>query len=219
MIRLGVCGRERGFDVKTKVSLCSTWPVLAACLAAAGVYARPVFGGELSYIETTIASGSYNGVAFSGAAVTLSTVADSNSIIKVSSTFYEDPTGTPTLVTVAGVGSGLLTDQTNLFVNQNISSGAAVGIEDFTQTADILDDVNFAFANYNLHGPIGPITGTPEINATVSFPTSAGLLNISSSSAPTFTATSIPEPTSLAGLVIGFGALSVRHQRRKTLDN
>lgn len=80
-------------------------------------------------------------------------------------------------------------------------SPAAVGFADVTRGVDILDDINDAFATYDLKSVILDISGTALFNANQYFDTTAGYFAVTSvTSSVTFSA--VPAPSIDDGLSV-----------------
>jgi hypothetical protein len=176
----------------------------------------------ITYTETATASGSLGGVAFNDVLVTLSATADTTNIVAAPLFFSVTPT--TATVTVAGLGSAAFTSKTfDVFDNQTFITGGITGMAGFGDSAEgtLLGDSNAAFASYALATPIGPLTGSGFASGTLaSFATTGGDFVIAFATSPAiFTATTVPEPSSLA--LCGFaGAMGVgiswrRRQRRQ----
>lgn len=136
------------------------------------------------------------------------------------------PEGTSATFSVTGVGSGTLTGNQAVFVNDTEND---VGIW-FFQPPDFLTLGNFSFATYKLSSSIGPISGTASA-LSESIPTSVEgeSLSLTGVSALTFTAdvtaassgggggggATVPEPATwtLSGVVLGVFLLA--NLRRK----
>jgi len=190
----------------------------ATILAALGVGitgtllgASSAFAVPITYTEQAVGSGSLDGVAFTDASVVLTMINDTGNVTGSAPVFTN--LGTLT-VSVAGGAPETFTNTTHAFSNQRVTT---VG---FTETVDILDDVSASFATYDLTTAIGPITGTPIIDASTSYPTSSGAFNLSSVSGNvTFTATlaAVPEPSALALLAAALaGLFGIARLRQKS---
>ncbi len=183
----------------------------ATILAALGVGitgtllgASSAFAVPITYTEQAVGSGSLDGVAFTNATVVLTMVNDTANVTGSAPLFTNYGTST---VSVAGGAPETFTDRTEVFSAQ---SAPSVGFADMTLLVDILDDVSASFATYDLTTAIGPIIGTPVINATQFFPTDSGAFNLSGITGNvTFTATlaAVPEPSALALLSAGLAGL------------
>jgi hypothetical protein len=189
-------------------------------LSAGWVQADPI-----TYVETGTMSGSINGMLFSDAAVTITTVADTANI-----TFTNNPGGVPTFenagvttIQIAGVGTATFTGDTIGAFSEDLSVFTpgleGVGITDLTAQVSLLGNLANGPPFYDL---------STSFSATASgftggggFMTTLGELAIASVSGDaTFTATlspAVPEPSSLAlcGIAgfVGLGCARARHKR------
>jgi len=113
------------------------------------------------------------------------------------------------------IESGTFTDPIEVFDSQ-VGVSPSAGFHDNANSQDILDTFNAAFASYALSTSIGPIIGAANNDLGVSYPTSAGLLNIDSAGPnATFTAVVTPLPAALPLFATGIGALGLLGWRRK----
>jgi hypothetical protein len=191
--------------------------VAAVLLALA---ATPASAAALVFSETTTASGSLGGTAFSNALVTLSGTGDTGGVTNPAfGDFFL--VGVPVSVSVAGVGKATFTDTFELVSNQNVS---AVGLGDASLNAALLF-ADVANGNYDLTTSFGPVSGPARYNPGAAFGTSAGAFVLDSASAVTYRAAvgGVPEPATWAVMLAGFGALgavlrSRRHPRCAVLD-
>lgn len=158
-------------------------------------------GDTIIYTFSGIGSGSLGGIAFSDAAFTIALNSDT-SLLTTPSGFPNDvstPAGTPATFSITGVGSGTLTGQQAVFLNQSEDD---VGIWVFSPP-DFMTLGNMAFASYDLASDMGPISGTASALAEF-LPTSINneMLSMTGVSNLTFTAdvkstSPVPEPSTL----------------------
>jgi hypothetical protein len=183
-------------------------------LCVANAKASPV-----TYTVSAPVTGSLGGTSFpANEVLTLTGTADTTNVMNLGGGFFiNDVTGSFSFtlsVSVGGVGRGTFTDSVSAFVDQTIPEA---GFEDNTQMSTILTArFNPAFASYALSTSIGPIIGAANNDLGVSYPTSAGLLNIDSAGPnATFTAVVTPLPAALPLFATGIGALGLLGWRRK----
>jgi uncharacterized protein (TIGR03437 family) len=114
---------------------------------------------------TGTASGTAGSSTFTNQQFTITVSSDSTAVVQGTpccSADYSTPSGSPTTITLGGVGSGTLTDDQAVFVHQ---SEQTLGLWHFNEP-DWLDIGDPSFATYTLSASIGPISGT-----TFTFPT------------------------------------------------
>lgn len=179
---------------------------IASCIAlwSTGALAIPI-----TYTESATASGTLNGISFSNDVITLTGTADTTGVFDQGGVLKIDVVA---WFSISGGGDGTFTDAMQVFNNPGFLP-PAVGLDDGI-TSSVMATFNSAFASYNLASAIGPITGAPFINPSVSFETSAGPLLISTAGNSTFTAT-LPEPAALPLFATGLGVLGLLGWSRK----
>jgi PEP-CTERM motif len=205
-------------------------PALALGVAGAISAATPSVASPITYTETvTGASGCLGAVmagvcpggdSFTNATVTLTMMNDTSHVSGSPPLLFNVETSTPLTLNVTGFPTETFTDTTQAQVNQNTSAVSPnAGFGDNGVGRAILSTMNALFQTYGLNGPID-LSGPAEFNAGVAFPTTDGLffLNTITGSA-TFMATpvpTVPEPASLALLLVGFAGLGWIEYRRKS---
>jgi hypothetical protein len=174
----------------------------------------PSLDPPIIYTEQAIASGTLGGTTFTDALITLMLDGDTGHVTGGSG-FFTNTVGTFT-VNVSGIGTATFTDSMDVFDNQLFAPPAAgFGL---LGGGSVLDTFNTQFASYDLTTSIGPISGASFIRSDLVFGTTLGNLNIVSAGNSTFTASTVPEPSSLIPLVALGGILACRLKRKPELN-
>jgi hypothetical protein len=175
-------------------------------LITTGALSTHASASVVVYTETADITGSLNGVAFTDSVLTLTMTADTSSIAGSAPIFTLIA---PLDFTLAGVGSGVFTDEVQAVANQ---TRPLAGFGDNSNGEGLLFTLNAAFAAYDLSTSVGPLSGEAIINAGTSFGTSGGAFVINSVSGgdATFAASvgsAIPEASTWGMLLLGFASL------------
>ena len=132
-------------------------PRLAGLAALIGLWTGAtgrVEAETITYMESTVASGTLGLQSFTDAMVALTFVGDTTNVTNPSPLLYVNSVGTAT-VTVAGIGTATFTDPIQVFDDQTY----AAGFTDVTINGDILDQAGGFQVTYDLKTAIGPVTG------------------------------------------------------------
>lgn len=157
----------------------------------------------VTYTFSGTAGGTVNGTPFTAAAFTIRVFADTVSIRPGPPNFFQVDDLFSTL-DLAGFASATFIRNERVFVNQSLSVLGFSHAES-SGARDLLDINGAPFATYNLASSLGPIfDATPFAFEQLSNePSSLGPITFTQASNVTFTASVIPEPASLALLLLG----------------
>jgi hypothetical protein len=184
-----------------------------------------VSAGPIVYTMTATATGTLGTTAFTGAAITVTSVADTSGAFVASGTTPDlnwQNNAFSSTIAIAGIGTETFTDQT-FWVDPNGAGDIIFGDVDdgggFFGGILGLTQLFVGLETYNLQSAFGPVSfafdfETGAFNAFQNIHTSGGLLSLVATN-DTFTAASTPEPASflLGGLgLVGLPAL--RRARR-----
>ena len=191
----------------------------AASLLALAASALPAaHAGGITYTVRGVGSGTLDNQAFTNAAFSIVSTADTAAITHPAPGvfFVTDLTSS---VTVAGLGTDSFSFNPSNAVNQNTGVNGA-GVSDLGQGLAILFVHNPVFAAYDLSTAIGPVSGTPSFNRAATFATTAGDFSLSTVSSATFTATTaaVPEASTTVSfgllLALGMGGMVIAKRRK-----
>jgi len=204
-------------------------PRLFRLALAAALGLTAAIAGPITFNMTTTATGTLNGVGFTSALLTVTSIADT-SLVTVSGTSpdqdYELIAGVST-VSITGFATPLTFTDPMFFEDPNSSGDIIFG--DTTHGTGIGNAI-LGFTNptpgsglltYNLESSFGPASGGFDFGVSAfhnfnNVPTSGGLLSVTAASNDVFTAaTATPEPASfLIGGLGMLGLLAVRRRRK-----
>lgn len=187
-------------------------------LAASASYGVPIF-----YTMTATATGTLGSTPFTGAAITVTSVADTTGAFVESGVFpnqnWENIAFSST-ITIAGIGTETFTHQT-FWADPNGAGDIVFGDIDSSVGFDFgilgLTQLFVGLETYNLQSAFGPVSSafdfeTGAFNAFQNIATSGGLLSLTAAN-DTFTAET-PEPASWLFAAIGLVGLSGKKRIR-----
>jgi hypothetical protein len=168
--------------------------LILVATSSAGALAVPI-----TFEITGTATGSLGGAPFTDAAFTLTGNADTDDVSFVG--FGFQVVNSSSSVTIAGLGTGVFSNETRTTANQNNDLGGFG--EFFLLNAAVIFVGNVVFDTYQLDSDLGPVSGPATISPGTTFATSAGDFIFSSVlGEATFTAV-VPEPASLGLTALG----------------
>ncbi|MBZ5634845.1 MAG: PEP-CTERM sorting domain-containing protein [Acidobacteriia bacterium] len=208
---------------------------VALVVALLGI-ATVVGASPIIYMESGTASGMIGGTAFSDVQVQVTVSGDTANVVSgvIEGFAFFGNVSSATTVTIAGIGTATVSDPSGIVsipTPVSIDTGfpvlpyVAIGTLDSTLSFDSLTGIGVEGSNallgYDLKTSIGPITGSPGgigYPTSLFFHTTLGDLSFTANFSPTtvgtFTATLVPEPTSLLLLGSGLALLAGRSRFR-----
>lgn len=196
------------------------WIVPMAMALVSSMVSQEARAGLITYTTTGVGSGTLGATAFTNQAFTITSVADSSQVQDLTFSYgvnNESTTiklGATSLTTAAG--SSYVAKTAVPSVAQFYYSGVLVG--EFFDTPN-LDLLNTSFLGYDLKTPLGPLN---ILNGTIGIVTDQGFLGFYSLSQVQFTATAVPEPSTLAlaatGGLFGLGLYLGRRANGKSRE-
>lgn len=179
--------------------------VLSALLASLA------FADTVTYTFSVTASGTLDGTSFEDSLLTITALADTAS------------PGSPysSTVTVGALSDSFNSFSPYVFVNSggcsaNPESSSCVGFGIFG-VGDVLDISNNEFASYVLGTDIGPVTDSEPYAVSSDVSVDGGTLALTSAENATFTASTVPEPSSAA--LLGIAGIALWIGRRRSQIN
>jgi len=174
------------------------------------------FGAGITFTHSGVGSGSIGGVPFANASFSITELGDTSNRLSFAGGFSIDDMSATILI--SGVGLFHFVTPTRTFVNTNLS---LVGFSRATIFGtDLFNGPTAgAFASWDMLSPIGPITGSGQLLAWSFSPvtTDGGTLIFNNSTpSATFQATVIPEPSTLALVLLVLVGLAITSS--KTLE-
>lgn len=176
------------------------------------LHAAPV-----TYTVSGVGSGGLGDMVFFDAGFTVTAFADTANVIETngSTSDISKVINYSAEVSVIGFGTGVFTNQTLTVSNRTFERA---GFGDSTQDLAIAFVNDSVFSDYDLRSSLGPVVGELSFNRGAFFPTTAGDFLIRDlSGVVAFTATIVPEPTTLSCvLILGCMTMDKRPQRSAT---
>jgi hypothetical protein len=184
------------------------FPLLAILIVSGAGLAR---ASLITYQDQVIATGILDGSSFTNALVTVSITADTNNVLPGGSQLWFNK-GTTT-VTVAGLGTDTFIETGQAFTDlHGDSNSPRCGIS--LPEGSLMDTGDSDCGTYDLKTPItvtGLFYGLPDV-----FATDLGTFQITSVEGnSTFTATLVPEPSSISLLGLGIALFAGFNRPRK----
>lgn len=187
---------------------------VSACAAILSVMTINAAVAEPIDFELTLTgSGSIGGTSFTDANLVFSALGDTSKVQP--SDFLSTEIGVPVTVTIDGVGAYTISNEVDL-VSNSFTQNVGLGI--FSAGGGIFVDAGSS--TYDLTTSFGPVTGPASVALTSPLTTSMGALSFTLSrsdgtvEAQLGTPAAVPEPTSWALLISGFGMTGVALRRR-----
>jgi hypothetical protein len=213
---------------KSRTLLLSLIIGVGAVLSSASGSARAAL---ITYTLQAPATGTFEGVNFTDALVTLMMMNDTNAIMDLGGGLFEiNGTATVSVNGVAGGAPVAFADPMQVFVAQQAALGTGtVGFFDISAGLDVLDDTDAAFATYAL-GPIGPLTagmatlGAPGFPFPLADGSTLTLTDVVGTATFTASLAVIPEPPIGRGMsfvlaIVGAGVLGAKLMRQWGTDH
>ncbi|HEY8100208.1 MAG TPA: PEP-CTERM sorting domain-containing protein [Burkholderiaceae bacterium] len=190
---------------------------LCGLVVALGIVAQ-VNATPITFSFWGTATGSLGGQSFTDAAFSVTSLADTNNVHHNYIPGVDYVYANHSSISIAGFGLADFTIAITDLVNRNIG---AFLFSDPTQNRLIMSVANSDALTYDLTSSIGPDSGPSNVNTTVFFGTSLGLLNLTNISENNYQAvlgetTDVPEPGILMLILIGLGMMTF-FVRRRTL--
>jgi hypothetical protein len=171
--------------------------------------------GTITVVDSATASGSLGSTSFDDSLITLTLTGNTSGVANFGGGLFDLLPEAPVTINIASLDTtATFTDEVTVVVAE---TGEIAGFLDNTLLAlnrpdDILSTTNSVFGTYDLTTSIGPVTGA-GFSGTSIFGTNEGGLQITAVGESTFTATVVPEPTTLTLMGLGLACLAVRRRR------
>jgi hypothetical protein len=176
----------------------------------------PSLDAPITYTERAIASGTLGGSTFTNALITIMLDGDTGNVTEHGTGVFANTGGTFT-VNVSSIGTATFTDSMVVFDNQVYTQPLPVAGFGLLAGGSVLDTFNTVFGLYDLTTPIGPVSGESFFVDLV-VGTTLGDLHITRAGDSTFTASTVPESSSLIPLG-ALGAILAYRLRRKPANS